>query len=62
MIRLAKMWAEEEERQTELMQARTERQRQERLMIAITIGVAAIMVITGIVAAIVLGGAAAFLL
>jgi len=57
--RLAKMWAEEEERRAELAQARAERQRQERLMITIAIGVVAIIVITAIVAAIVLGGGAA---
>lgn len=60
--RLDKMWAEEEERQAELAQARAERQRQGRLMITIAIGVAAMMVIAAIVAAIVLGGAATFLL
>jgi len=56
--RLAKMWAEEEERQAELARARTECQRQERLMVTIAIGMAAIIVISAIVAAIVLGGGA----
>jgi len=56
---LAKMWAEEEARQAELAQARAERQRQERLMITIAIGVAAIIVVAAIVAAIVLGSGAA---
>jgi len=36
------MWAEEEERQAKLAQARVERQRQERLMITIGISLAAI--------------------
>jgi hypothetical protein len=57
--RLAKMWAEEEERQAELARARVERQRQERLMITIAIGVAAIILIAAIIAVIVLGGGAA---
>jgi hypothetical protein len=57
--RLAKMWAAEEEMQAELARARAERQRQERLMITVAIGVAAIIVITAILAAIVLGGDAA---
>lgn len=57
--RLAKMWAAEEEMQAELARARAECQRQERLMITVAIGVAAIIVITAILAAIVLGGDAA---
>jgi hypothetical protein len=60
--RLAKMWAEEEARQAELAQARAERQRQERMMITIAIGVVAVIVIAAIVAAILLGSNSAPLL
>lgn len=54
--RLAKMWAEEERRQAELVRQRTERQRRERLMITTAIGIAAVVVVVAIIAAVIISG------
>ena len=51
--RLAEMWAEEERRRQELAQARAERERQERVMINIALGVVAFIVLVAIIVAVV---------
>ena len=56
--RLAKMWAAEERRREELGRAQAERDRQQKIIVTITIAIAALLVIaTVIVAAITASGA-----
>jgi hypothetical protein len=54
--RLARMWAEDEERRDELTRARIERTRQERRALALALGVGTILIVATIIAAIIATG------
>jgi len=51
--RLAKMWDEEDRRRQALAQARAERDRQERVMVTVALGVVAFVIVVAIIVAII---------
>lgn len=51
--RLAEMWAEENRRRQALAQARAERDRQERVMVTVALGVVAFVILVAIIVAII---------